>query len=164
MMKSKKAVVILLVSVLGIWGFIGYKIIVAFSNKEPKAIESYIPLLKGGNIEGVKKTVFDITIPERDPFLGKIATTKVSPRKTKKKSIPKQAKRWPNVVYKGKVSDRNSKTSVFLIEINGIAHFAKEGKKLTDDIQFVKERNQKITLSFEKETKIFELTKDAFSY
>lgn len=136
-MKNKKSVYILLLAVLSIWGVIIYKIFNFASSQEPipyqtetKPISSFHYNKKIDTVNNRKP--FDVNF--RDPFAKglienennhkikenlKIPSIPIIP-KTKKKSLPvKEAIVFPEIKYKGIVSDTKNKKKVFMIIING---------------------------------------------
>ena len=134
-MKSKKKTYILLVVVLIIWALVIYQF---FSLRQPQtaAIASTISYeLKPLQIK--QRDTFSIKANYRDPFLGGLynpQTEKSAVNRHPKKVKP--AVLWPEIIYKGIVSDSKDRKKVFMVLINGTPHFMKEkdiqiGVKLT---------------------------------
>lgn len=162
-MKNKATLYLLVVIVLGIWGVIGYKLIVAFSGKGgQKNLQNE---LSSNQIvlSSIEKPSFSITPPERDPFLGGLYVKKTIKKKPTKRK-PQIQLQWPDIVFKGLVSDKGAKKRVFLIDVNGESHFTEIGEMINTKLRLVKGDNQKVKIALEKEKKVFELKDNAFSY
>ncbi len=163
-MKNKTTLVLLLILVLGVWGVIGFKIIAAFSGSSDSVENNNQLTASNKPITMVTRPKFLINIPNRDPFLGKIKSAPKKSTPSTTKAIKKPVKQWPNIVFKGVVSDKNSKKKIFLIEVNGTAHLVEVGNPLIEGLRFTKGWNEKVKLTFEGDSKMFELKENAFSY
>jgi hypothetical protein len=114
-------------AVLLIWGLLIYKFI-SFSNPElPDTSFSEDISIKPLAIKQIQPVV--IKVGYRDPFLGKMympvkATAKK--RKIAGKAKQEEPVSWPNVVYKGIVSDTKDKKKIFMVIINGQTYLMKE--------------------------------------
>lgn len=134
-MKGKKSIYILISIVLLIWGLVLYQFF-SFSNEPiPDAIPedfSSKPL----NLK--KRDSFSIEVTNRDPFLGKLASEKKTiaistiATQPKKNTAPKEEVNeivWPDITYKGIVSDTKEKVKVFMVIINGATFFMRKGQE-----------------------------------
>ncbi|HBI00704.1 MAG TPA: hypothetical protein PLL09_01160 [Flavobacterium sp.] len=119
-MKNKKTIYILLPIVLFIWGMLIYQFF-SYSTSE-STIPDFEPNLTN-KLEKIEQIdTFTIDINYRDPFLGKIykeQKDKKSNSTVQIKSIEPEGILWPDIKYKGIVSDTKDKTKVFLIVIGG---------------------------------------------
>jgi hypothetical protein len=156
MLKSKKAVYILLPIVILIWGFIIYRIF------------SVVNL----SVEGVREAVlqprvsqgpahidsFSINADYRDPFLGKMITREESEKPKApvvKKEVPKpEPIVWPVIVYKGMIKNQKSNKQLCLVSIGGQDNIVKEGD-LIGEIELKRLTKDSVALAFKKETKYF---------
>ena len=147
-MKNKKNIYILLPVVLLIWGSVIYKFfsfsdsdeIVAGTQQEVK----FKPLR-------IKKTdtVSHLDTDFRDPFLGHVYSSETVPSdKTKKVIQQKKVEKsieplhWPQIIYKGIVSDTKEKTKIFMLVINGKTFLMKKGN--TEEEVFLKDGDRKL--------------------
>lgn len=128
-MKNRKSIYILLPLVLFIWGAIAYQFF-SFSNSDIPEIQNKDIAIKPLIIKPID--TFSITINKRDPFLGKminneIVTSSVKIKTSKKTPKVKVELIWPNVQYKGIVSDIKDKVKVYLVIIDGKSYLMKKG-------------------------------------
>lgn len=124
-MKNKKNIYILLPIVLGIWGMVIYRLF-SFSNPDTN-IPATASNFTFKPIEVKARDTFSIDVNYRDPFLGKMYSNDVQKKNTS--HVPKVKKDtliWPNIIYKGLVSDSKEKKKVFLVSINGQTYFMNE--------------------------------------
>lgn len=164
-MNKKLSLILTLLLVLTVWGIIGYKIVSAFSSNDNKIASRNVVSIKKQPFAKLEKPNFTINIPKRDPFLGKTYGLAVKKKKERKKVAPKKKiVPWPHIVYKGNVSDKNSTTSIYLVEVDGVSYFLKQGDVFKEHIKLVKAYNDKVVLSLNKETKVVEIKDNSFSY
>lgn len=127
-MKNKKNIYILLPIVLLIWGAVLYQFF-SFATPEINEKEEN-QSFNLGPLHLKKRDTFAINVNYRDPFLGKMygPVSKKTYRKTiKKLTEPKEEIVWPQLVYKGIVSDTKNKVKVFMLIINGKTFLMKPG-------------------------------------
>ena len=155
MLKGKNGLYILLPLVTVIWGAIIYKVVDAFSTDEA-TVADIIPV-KESKFKTLEREEFSITSVARDPFLGTLYKKK-TPVKKKKTTSVKQEVFWPQVQYKGLVSDKNSGASIFLVEINNAVQFYKKGQTF-QELQLIKGNKDKITLKYQGSKKEFPISK-----
>lgn len=139
--------------VIIIWGIVIYKIIAAFS-PDPVAIsDNFESTFVAPKFQ--KKEVFTLLPIESDPFLGILY---VNPEKNKNNnktsSKPKKDLIWPEINYLGIVSDKDSKASVFILQINGKQHLLKKGETL-EEFKVIKGSKDKIFINYKGKTKEF---------
>ncbi|WP_417367184.1 hypothetical protein [Flavobacterium beibuense] len=124
-MKNKKNIYILLTIVLGIWGMVIYRLF-SFSNPDTN-IPATASNFTFKPIEVKARDTFSIDVNYRDPFLGKMYSNDVQKKNTSHVPIVKKDTLiWPNIIYKGLVSDSKEKKKVFLVSINGQTYFMNE--------------------------------------
>lgn len=154
-MKSKKSIYILLPLVLIIWGAIIYQFF-TYSTTEANVVSVQDYSVKPLKIK--QKDTFSIKIKSRDPFSGKMvdnATKKVSSkRKATNKTLEiKQELIWPQISYKGIVSDTKDKIKIFMIIIGGKTFLMKQGE-IENDILLTGGDGEKINLKYRGESKV----------
>ena len=126
-MKRKRSLYLLLPLVLIIWSAVFFQFL-SFDKEEvdiPK--NTNIPL----KIESLKSVqpVNSLDVNYRDPFLGKIYIEKSSANnKNRKKRQPLKLLSWPDIAYKGIVSDQKDKIKVYMITINGESFLLRRGQ------------------------------------
>lgn len=146
-MQSKTKTYILLASVLGIWGVIGYKIISTLNPETPELASTAFNTSFTPKVTTTLDT-FSIQATERDPFLGTLYT--------KKRLITKSTKKvevvWLPIVYHGSVTQQASGNKIFVISINGEQHLMKLGQTIKE-IKLLRANANEITLSYKGERK-----------
>lgn len=143
-MKNKTKTYLLLVTVLAIWGIIGFKIVSTLNPDVPKASLYNEQVAFNPEIKSEVDT-FSVQIVNRDPFLG---TLMVKKPKVKTKSIkPKEPLVWVPVIYQGNVNKQASKNKVFVVSINGVQHLMKKGQTI-EGITLIKGNNTEIVVSY----------------
>ncbi len=127
-MKNKTKTYILLVAVLGIWGIIGYKILSAFGPEKEVLNDTFqVTAFKPKTSEEID--TFSVKTVSRDPFLGTL-TKKKKPIVKQKKVIPKPEFKWVPIIYHGAISNKSSKSQIFVVSINGKQHLMKIGQEV----------------------------------
>lgn len=130
-MKNKKNIYILLPLVLLVWGAVIFQVF-SFTNSEEIVSDSN-PEFNFKPIKVNKRESFSINVNYRDPFLGKMHSSETAPsvKTNSSESIkkPKQVEQlvWPNIVYKGLISDSKSKNQIFMLIIDGKNYYMKIG-------------------------------------
>lgn len=136
----------MLVSVLGIWGTIAYKIVnglstdevevtaqnfdVSFNPKQPKQIDTF--------------SIKDI---ERDPFLGTLTSKKTASKSIKKVSVIKSNVVMPSITYGGLIQKQGSNSKVFVVNIDNRQYLLKQGQTV-NDVKLLNGNNSSITIRF----------------
>lgn len=152
-MKGKKGTYLLLIVVCGIWIGIAIEIRNAFSAENESIAIVDLPATNK-KIQKIKKEKFTIQIADRDPFLGTLRKKKKVRKPQKKNTKPQKVVRWPRIKYKGIITDRDNKTAVFLIEVNGTVQLMKRGSNQSE-LTLIKGDKSSITLLHKKEQKEF---------
>lgn len=127
-MKSKKSVYILLPLVLFIWGTIIYKFF-SYTNEEAIVDQNQEVSIKPLQIK--QKDTFTVKMNSRDPFSGKMVDEEDSKIKHKiSYSAPKSKEEliWPQIKYKGIVSDAKEKVKIYMLIIDGKTHLMRKGQ------------------------------------
>lgn len=150
-------------SVLLVLCIVIYSAIFIKSFKKNKAPEVNIPIKlnnsKRSRVKPNKNYDFQLLIPNRDPFLGKIiahAKTKTSKVVVNKIAIPKPNKivNWPQISYHGFVKSQVQNEKLVVLKINNEI-FRKRVKALVNDIFIKKAYGDSILLRYKKEEKMF---------
>ena len=122
MLKNKKTLYVLVPLVLIIWGVIGNRIYQSMKDDNPGYYmeqASSKPV-----IEVLEPDTFSIIAEYRDPFLGRIRSSKPKTVQSKKKPTPIKKKpepilRWPSITYGGMIRNQKTGKLVAMIKING---------------------------------------------
>jgi len=153
-MKNKKAIYILLPIVLFIWGTVAYQFFSFSDNDTDITDASHNFAVKPLKIK--ERDTFTINVNYRDPFLGKMyapnTSHTVKHHTSKKIAVPVEPVIWPQIQYKGIVSDTKDKTRIFMLIINGKTCLMKKGEiqndvllkdgnRLSIDVQYKKALN-----------------------
>ncbi|GAA3508216.1 hypothetical protein GCM10022393_18680 [Aquimarina addita] len=156
-MQKKKINKILIIAVALIWGVVTYKFAAPYFMTTDTVVTADV-LVKPSQTFLRKKDTFRLTIPERDPFLGKIRrekkkviTTSSKPRKVSK---VKSSKPWPKIEYLGFVKSKESTSRLGLLRVNGILKRVRNRSQV-GDIIVKKISKDKISIQFQKEIKDF---------
>jgi hypothetical protein len=131
-MKKNKNTYLLLLFVLVVWGAVLYQFF-SFSNAPVE--ETNIVEIDLKPLQIKQRDTFSITVNRRDPFLGKMAvSSQIKNINTYSKSVVSNTKKikealvWPDVKYKGIVSDTKEKIKVYMVIIDGKTFFMKKGE------------------------------------
>jgi hypothetical protein len=141
-MKNKKSIYFLLPIVLLIWGAVMYQFFSFSTHEELQTTSSDEIVFKPLNLK--KRDTTPINVNYRDPFLGKMYVKRSNElvARNKTKNLKKTSKIvepivWPEIVYKGIVSDTKEKNKVFMLIINGQTFLMRKGQ--TENEVFLKE-------------------------
>ncbi|WP_157588880.1 hypothetical protein [Psychroserpens burtonensis] len=145
-MKSRTKTYLLLVTVLGIWGTIGYKIVSGVSPtiSEEKQENFDVAFNPKTNTE---VDTFSIQTLERDPFLGTLTKKKKSVTRTLKKPINNKANNLPQISYNGLVKKQNTTDMVFVVNINNNQYLLNKGQVI-DSITLINGNDKDITIRY----------------
>lgn len=127
-MKNKKSIYILLPIVLFIWGTVIFQFFTFSGNDGDITDISNKFEIKPLKVK--ERDTFTINVNYRDPFLGKMYSpnsTHIARHHSKKIPKPIEPIIWPQILYKGIVSDTKNKTRVFMLIINGKTYLMKKG-------------------------------------
>ncbi len=156
MLKSKKALYVLLPLVAIIWGVIFYRIFSAVKPAEGGQKEVFF---QAGFTSGpLSADTFNISADYRDPFLGKMTTTAENEKPkipAVKKPQPKpEPVAWPAVVYKGMIRNQKSNKQLCLVSIAGQDNMMKVGDVYAE-VELRKLFKDSIEVTYKNETKYF---------
>ncbi|SEK30231.1 hypothetical protein SAMN04487910_0200 [Aquimarina amphilecti] len=158
-MQKKKVNKILIIAVSLIWGVVLYKFAAPYFLTNDIVVTADT-LVSPPKLILRKKDTFDLNIPHRDPFLGKIKKQKrakvvTSLRSAKKNQSSKNMpKNWPRIEYLGFIKSQKSKSKLGLLRIDGILKRVRKG----DEVQGIKIKNisqDNISIQLGKDTRDF---------
>lgn len=134
-MKSKKLIWILLPTVLGIWGLVGYNIYIQMNPDVLSVNSEKLEITKPDALTEVDTIRLMLDYP--DPFMKKIKQSRkpdpVMVSKVKKKPTKKPVDRKkdviqaPTLVWSGRVKNTESNKETFLVMANGRSHIVSVG-------------------------------------
>jgi len=153
-MNKQKLNKVLILFLILIWGFVGYKFI-----SNTGSTHSPVEMSKNSELAVHVTTILRDTIHinklNRDPFLG---TYIVKKKKSIKKAVRRKPKArkiisWPQVEYFGYVKNHNNKSPLVLLKINGqVKRIRKEDKLEVFRINSVYKDSIIISIGREKRT------------
>lgn len=148
-MKKQQKTYLLLAAVIGIWGAIAFQFFKTLSSEDSQqkiAIrEKFVPKKTATiHFHTVKKL-------ERDPFLGKIKTTKKVVKK-KEKPAPKKVVQFPKIRYNGIVKGNGNQS--YILTINGQQQVF-QIKEMIKGVQLIKANHKEAVVKFEETLKTF---------
>ncbi|MDC7996887.1 hypothetical protein [Gilvibacter sediminis] len=150
-MKVNKTTYLLLVVVLGIWGYFIVSLVSDLSGDDALDTSS----LKGGTIttyESKEKERFELIENPRDPFFGTMNEAPKNTSAAKTQSTSTKAN-WPSIIYKGKVSGSKNATR-YILAINGKEYLVTKGQVITD-VTLISGDTEAVKVRFEGQTKTF---------
>lgn len=161
-MKGKKGIYILLPVVVAIWGIIGYKIYKSvYPDVNTEATANTIVFEAAAD---TTQETFALAANYDDPFLSGVNARNYSGSKankspksivTPKKIVPeKTILPWPQIKYKGSVTNQQSKVQVGLVSINNKDYMLKNGES-KEGISIGKISKDSVVILFEKESRTF---------
>ncbi|WP_412560651.1 hypothetical protein [Winogradskyella sp. MIT101101] len=155
-MKNKAKTYLLLAAVLGVWGTIAYKIVNGLSPEEPEIAEQNFDVAFNPKQQNALDT-FSIKDVDRDPFLGTLSTRKQTSGK-KVKSIKEQQKPLPqlNITYGGLIQNQNSKSKVFVVNINNQQYLLKPGQTV-NNVKLISGDKQSIIIRYDGKNQTIKL-------
>lgn len=151
--KANKTTYILLLVVVGIWG---YFIVSLLSDLNPEfdTPEQFVaqsPRIKNPT----EKEKFELIETTRDPFdMPKVNKSTTSNRE--KTTLKKKELSWPSINYLGTISDGGQKQSIYVVSINGKQQLLKKGQS-ANEVTLVRASAKEIVVKFEGDTKIIAL-------
>lgn len=141
---------LLIVSVLGLWGFIFYRVADNVSAGPPKAS----PPEKKVSVEEEKvfsvKDTFTLLLNYRDPFTGEIAMEPVKEETESTINIPQLKPEPPklsHIIYTGYIINPGSKRAVSIITINGKEQMMAEGETI-GDVKLLRNRKDSVQVHY----------------
>ncbi|MBS7256732.1 hypothetical protein [Flavobacterium branchiicola] len=135
-MKNKKNIYILMPLVLLVWGAVLFQIFSFTSTDAPLTTSN--PEFSFKPLKINKRETFAINTDYRDPFLGKMYApeanlkTKATPAKTAKIVKQPETLIWPNIIYKGLISDSKEKNKIYMLIIDSKNYYMKIGDTEND--------------------------------
>lgn len=150
-MKVNKTTYLLLILVLAIWGYFVFSLVGDLSSDDGLNSRSLSPQ-PTSLFETVEKQKFELLENPRDPFLGKLSSTKQG-QPNKQVQATRTATTWPNVIYKGMISGSNN-SSRFIFAVNGKEHLVTKGQSFAD-LTLVSGQADEVKIRFSGETKTY---------
>jgi len=158
-MQKKKINKVLIAAVALIWGVVVYKLAGKFFTIEEPVITAEV-LVKPLQNFLRKKDTFQLKVPDRDPFLGKL--TVVRKKKTTKPIVKPSVRRgpvapiknWPRIEYLGFVKSAKSSSRLGLLRIDGVLKRVRKGAEVKG-VMIKSIEEDKISILFQKEVKDF---------
>lgn len=151
MPKNRKTLVFLIPAVAVIWGMVIYRVVKTLSEEE--TVNPSVRTTMDERTFKIEKDTFSLIALDRDPFLG----IKYSRKKyVKHKVVSKKEINWPTIEYLGMVSDSDSKSGVYLLNVRGRSHFLQKGDEV-DSIKLIKVSPNKIWLKYKNTTRVFQI-------
>tara|TARA_R110002020_G_scaffold270915_5_gene486200 strand:- start:100 stop:570 length:471 start_codon:yes stop_codon:yes gene_type:complete len=146
MFKGKLKTYLLVSLVFAIWAVISYQIYSAFIPKDDPVRKGSISSNYTPNRVKIKDT-FSILNNYRDPFLGTLKETEKPIRKINTIPHKKESIEFPNIIYKGLVSDIVGKQQIFALSIDGREILLKSGSEF-NEVQVLSGNTIQINISF----------------
>ena len=155
MLKSKKALFILVPLVFAIWGMVIYQVIDGLDTELPISEDFELGSFRESDIK--TEELLELHMPERDPFLGTIAVKKAS-QNQKNSKIGKETiveTPWHTIEYLGYVKkESRSGLRAVAIRIDGTGYILKTGS-IQDSLKLVKATDDYIIMRYKKKDKKF---------
>lgn len=147
---------VLIVVLVIVWSFVGYKFISNFfSKKEILIADSF--KIEPVKTSPIQRDTFRLKESNRDPFLNTYKKTERAAALSRTggtKRIEKRETPWPKIEYFGFVKNENSKSPLVLLKINNRIKRMRQGET-TDNIIVKNIYNDSILILKGKEKKIF---------
>lgn len=166
MLKSKKALYVLLPLTILIWGLVSYKVYIGLKGEEEVMAEnvSALPLVLAD--KGID--TFSIFNNYRDPFLSTMkrdpgsknytggSTKSIAPLNNNgpKPPLPPVNNDWPAIQYSGILKNQTNSTSLILLSMNGKMYTLKQGD-VAEGMKVVSFSNEEVTLQRGKDKRRF---------
>lgn len=147
-MKNKKKTYLLLAIVVIIWALLIYRFFSLTVGDTAELLPEQIHM--NGLLAVKKRDTFSVNVNYRDPFLGKmyVADNTIKPQNKRPKKVEPVV--WPDVIYKGMVSDTKDKKKVFMLIIDGKTYLMKE-KETEEGITLKKGNRESIDIKYKGE-------------
>jgi hypothetical protein len=152
-LKNNKNIKILLPLVVIVWGILLYKVIDGFTSDEVLLSQTTKSSFVAPKIQ--QKDTFSLLPLESDPFLGTMYNKSIRTN-TNKGSKTKEEVLWPSISYFGIVDDKDSKSSVYVIGINGKQHLLKRGDTI-QKLKVLKGSKEAVYIQYKGKTKEFSI-------
>lgn len=148
-MNSKTKIYILIIAVIGIWGYIGYKIISKLNPDTPEYTNEESTVSFNPK-HTVKIDTFSIRNVPKDPFLGTL-TKKKTKGNSSKNLNSKKVTSSRAIIYKGLIKKQDSKNKVFILDINNKQYLLKKNQ-VADSVKLIKGNAKEIVIRFNNKT------------
>ncbi|HYG49479.1 MAG TPA: hypothetical protein VD905_01200 [Flavobacteriales bacterium] len=162
-MQKKILTGVMLLAVVLIWGYVGYRFIGGMGSDEEELLAEDTPVEETSviRINAKQKLLLNYT----DPFLKQ--DIKPAPIKTGGKPLPQPIKKiekpvvpvnnfnWPTVLYKGLIQNQSHPDKLLaLVIVNGKEHIVRKGERVEDLLVTNIDKN-KVELVHDQEKKVF---------
>lgn len=163
-MQQKKIITaILLLAVIGIWGYVGYNVFAGMDSDDDSTDEAFMEINEAMPIQIDAKQELLLNYP--DPFLKStnapvviIKRQIIKEKKIEKKIVPTQETStytWPAITYKGIMKNQNHPEKILgLVVVNGKECIVRKGESVNDLVVLTIDKN-KVELQHEKEKRSF---------
>ncbi|MBD0833792.1 hypothetical protein [Aestuariibaculum sediminum] len=148
-MKGRTKTYILLVSVLIIWGVIGFKVL---STLRPEKMVDFKPELTS-KFELMDTRIpdsFSIYIPTRDPFLGTVYSKKTAEKSNQNK--PKDDFKWVLIQYHGMITKHDDNKKICVLSINEAQQVMRVGQTFKE-VKLIRAKPDKVVVRYKGRTK-----------
>lgn len=149
-MQNKKKTYLLLAIVLLVWGLVIYQFF-SYTGEAPVEMDAgNIQIIAPVKIKPRDTVVLNLNY--RDPFLGKIyaAQSKKNRPVATSRLRPTIKEEWPQVIYKGLVTDSKAKNKIFLLLINGNTYMMK-AKQTEESVTVLNGDRKSVNIKFKGE-------------
>ena len=157
-MKNKRNTYLLLASVVIIWGIIIYKMTHTLS--PDKKVAETGKLLAGFKPKPVQeKDVFDVSVHQRDPFLGTFIAPEIKTKRiAKRKPVAQKQEAVPIPVnFSGMITDKNSGEKIFFVSVNNRQYLMKINDEV-QEVKLVKGNAKAISIRYKNQLKTISIT------
>lgn len=164
-MKNRKYVYVLLPLALLVWGLVIYEVTEAM--EAPVSSGPATSAARSAPNSGSQEPeAFELLVNYRDPFLSKSSGSREvrqpvknlqRPRPVQEASIPQptaETIEWPAIVYKGYIENRQTKSSIAMLQVGGEDHLVAEGQKVAG-IKLLQVLPDSVKVVFRKQQKYF---------
>ncbi|MFI5203875.1 MAG: hypothetical protein ACHQF2_05210 [Flavobacteriales bacterium] len=161
MKNSKKLITsLLLIAVIGIWGYVGYSFFSGSGSDE--ITDTTEPAIVSNEVSADKFANQELNLNYTDPFLKQKEVKRIITQQ--KKSVPaidktvkkeETAYAWPEIKYKGLiVNQSNNEKKLAILVVNGKESIIREGETIAD-VRVVAFDKSKVEMKHEKELRVF---------
>ncbi|MEM7185479.1 MAG: hypothetical protein AAF466_02375 [Bacteroidota bacterium] len=126
-MKNRKNIKILLPAVVIIWGVVLYQVVSAMFPDEGPQLTMANPTFKAPKQQ--TKDTFSLQPIDRDPFLGTWKPNRTQGGTRGKSKSTSQEQSWPEISYQGSITDKQGRSGIFMVTIDGVQHLLKKGEQ-----------------------------------
>ena len=142
---------LLLITVIGIWGLIAYRIFSAINQDPTKQTLNDISVKFNPKAPKSIDT-FSIATTLRDPFLGTLSAQTKQRSKQKGNVKPsKEIKNRPRITYGGMIKKQQSNQQVFVLNINNNQYLLKKGQT-ADSVKLIQGNTKEVIVRYHNKT------------